>query len=301
MLPVAARWEHDNLKARLSDWISSKVGHSHLPGDVVSILENMSPDVFTQSGIGVVQGIELNELGCLLVIRNHANQVTLRLTPLGVQPASLLVQVPPPPDLVKAYSRSLALLEAQSDVTCGEKTIALPQWTIDQVAETFQAHDILHLHFCRPFMAMPLHGSCRKGIHKTSNSRLTQEQREWLEDTIFQGKRRVRDKEATTLMKKEFGGWYHTKTKRPLWLSQAQIASWISRTSKNRKAKQQTVPSTPKRAKQATGHASHRPAAGTSKDDPLSTTAETAEDEFSLLLVDPPGDDASHEVEESSF
>lgn len=93
----------------------------------------------------------------------------------------------------------------------------------------------VHLEFTRPPMEIPLHGSCRKGIHKSTNPRLTQEQTSWLTTTILESNHRVRDKEATNLMAHVFGGWYNVKTRQPLWLSQDQIASWISRSVAARK------------------------------------------------------------------
>jgi len=84
--------------------------------------------------------------------------------------------------------------------------------------------------FSRPPAPIPHQGCARKGIHRRVVTRLLQEQIDWLNEKVFFFDfQRIRDKEAYLMMKEAFANRAHRVTKRPLWLSQDQIASWISR------------------------------------------------------------------------
>ena len=82
------------------------------------------------------------------------------------------------------------------------------------------------LTFVRPQPELPLHGSARRALFPVKKVTLTPEQKEFLK-RMFYGASRMRDSEVFRLMKEEFRNKL-SESGRPLWLTQDQIASWMS-------------------------------------------------------------------------
>lgn len=186
-----------------------------------------------------------------------------------------------------------------SKLSVGEHIVELTEEAIGDTQAlwgSIPGGSTVHLEFTRPPMEIPFHGSCRKGIHKSTNPHLTKEQTTWLTTTIFDSNHRVRDKEATNLMAYEFGGWYHPKTRQPLWLSQDQIASWISRNvAARKKATPPTSESTAAPSKKSKGTEEEQAGQGKKKSAGKRTRSPNSDKGPTSSASKPPADQAAGE------
>ena len=87
--------------------------------------------------------------------------------------------------------------------------------------------------FQRPALPLPVQGwvRARKALRRKENHKFTQVQVAWLTKLFMSGANggeRIRDKEASKLMKKEFAKQLGADG-RTLWLKQSQIRGWFSR------------------------------------------------------------------------
>jgi hypothetical protein len=92
--------------------------------------------------------------------------------------------------------------------------------------------------FARPRPQIPYYGCARKGIHKSVQYQMTDEQRKWLEKHVFVDGQRmygIRDKGAFQAMKAAFHNRIRTDTMTPVWLEQSQIATWLVKQVKEEK------------------------------------------------------------------
>ena len=112
--------------------------------------------------------------------------------------------------------------------------------SIAALSGTVAKPTVMHVQFARPRPQIPYHGSARKGIHKSVQYRMTDEQQAWLESNVFKDGDRVygmRDKAAFTAMKAAFVDRIRTDTMTPVWLEQSQIAAWLVKQVKEEKDK----------------------------------------------------------------
>lgn len=173
------------------------------------------------------------------------------------------------PQSVAARSAQVAvgLVVREIDGSTPTSTTALA------LSGTVAGTQCIKVQFARPRPQIPYYGCARKGIHKSVQYQMTDEQQKWLEKHVFVDGQRmygIRDKGAFQAMKAAFHNRIRTDTMTPVWLEQSQIATWLVKQVKEEKDRRKVEKAEGRRRME-------EPADEPAADEPLSKRSKASE------------------------